>query len=217
VCPLNLEFSRGAHVCHVVENHDEAKALTLRFLVAGLRKGEYCACIAPEDRVDDWYFELQANGIDVMSERRARALAVISAAEWRNPGEFNSIVMARSVWRMIDGALANSPGVRLVQDMAWALEPLLPEDQLCHWEACADLLVKETDARAICQYDRNAHSPANIHAALRTHPVVLLDGRQVANPFYEAKAILDNEPALNHSSADARQLDEMIQRLRETK
>ena len=58
-------------------------------------------------------------------------------------------------------------------------------------------------ARVLCQYDIDRYPPSFIIAALRTHPVVLYNGQQVLNPFYEAPRILENEPRFNSNSNDA--------------
>jgi hypothetical protein len=106
-----------------------------------------------------------------------------------------------------------SSGLRIASDARWALKPELPADQLCHWEATADLIYKGEGIRAICQYNLHEHAPEAIHSALRTHAIVILDGRYYSNPYYEAPLILEREPHLNHSHGDARLIGEMLARL----
>ena len=65
-------------------------------------------------------------------------------------------------------------------------------------------------ARVICQYDIDRYEPAYIHAALRTHPVILYKGRRVRSPYYDAPAILEHEPRLNESSNDPEVLAGML-------
>ena len=102
---------------------------------------------------------------------------------------------------------------RCAIDVAAGLAPELSAGQLCHWEATLDLFhEKDLAIRTICMYDR-ALSTAEIHGALRTHPVVLAQGKLCLNPDYEAPAILANEPHLNVSTADAETVDHMIERL----
>ena len=98
--------------------------------------------------------------------------------------------------------------------MTWTLAGPLSDDQLCHWEATANLVLEGSDARAISQYDLDRHPSAVIHNALRTHPQVIIGGRLLANPYYEAPKILANEPFLNHSEADAEAVETMLTSLR---
>jgi len=198
------------------QDQNEQKVVALRFLKDGLDRGEYCALVTPDAIADDWQFELQAFGVDVVHAQEAGSLDIVVGSEWRNDGEFNSILMARSTSHRIEAALVNAPGVRILADAAWTLDPVLPADQLCHWEATKSLVLEETEVRVICQYDLSQHSPANIRAVLRTHPVVLLDGLLLHNPFFEAQQILANEPRLNNSDSDAATIEAMLRRLRLT-
>jgi hypothetical protein len=141
-------------------------------------------------------------------------LNVIRGEEWRQTGEFNSIVKAREAWGLIERMRVAFTGVRIAGDAAWALEPPLSVDQLCHWEATANLVFKGEDVRVICQYDLSRHSAAAVHSAIRTHPIVILGGRSLSNPYYDAPRILEHEPRLNYSDADAGMVQDMLRRLR---
>jgi hypothetical protein len=106
-------------------------------------------------------------------------------------------------------------GIRVAVDAGWMLQPPVAAEQLCHWEATINpLIAGDFEARVICQYNLSRHSAPAVHAALRTHPILLLDGRRRSNPYYEAPLILQREPELNHSDADAVMIDEMLSKLR---
>ena len=105
-------------------------------------------------------------------------------------------------------------GVRVVGDAEWELNPAVTSDRLCHLEATAILVVEGEPVQAICQLSRKNYSESAIYAALRTHPVVLYEGQTYRNnPNYEAPRILENEPDLNHSEADALVLEKALARL----
>ena len=191
---MNLEFGRGSHVCHFYETAGEQRELSLRFLAEGLRQGEHCIYIATDPSVEEWLDVLHGLGIDAGTKLRQGTLETLSAREWYPQLEFNSLTMGRRFWRTINGALLDSGAVRLIADMRWTSQAELPVDQLCHWEATANLVLDDTDSVTICQYDLRQHSPTTIHSALRTHPKVVLGRRTVSNPYYEAPEILDNEP-----------------------
>jgi hypothetical protein len=212
---LNLELDRGAHACQLFEDPAEQRLVTLRFIKDGLSRRERCVHITTEPSVDDWYRGLEAAGIDVVSERQAGSLEVLGAVDWYLKDDFQSVILARRLWQMIDRDRRVFSGIRITADMRWTLENLLAEE-LCHWEATANLVFEDVDVRVICQYDLSYHSVAEIHAALRTHPVVVYQGSPRSNPFYEAPAILANEPHLNGSDADAADIEAMLGRLRQT-
>jgi hypothetical protein len=209
-----FRLDRGAHVCHLFEDTNEQKAVVLPFLLEGLRQGDACLYITGRQPVDDWYFELQAFGVDVQRERERNALEVITGAEYRRPQEFTSVLKARELLDFINDRLRDFSGVRIAGDVAWEWDPPLPADKLCHWEATANLVFDDLDVVTICQYDLSADSPALIDSALRTHPLVVLTQQLFANPFYEAPRILENEPYLNHSDADVQRIERMLSQIR---
>jgi len=189
--------------------------VTLQFIKDGLSRGERCVHITTEPSVEECYRDLDAAGIDVVSERKAGSLEVFRAIDWYLENEFQSIAMARSFLQMIDRDQRVFSAIRLTADMRWTSGNLSVE-ALCHWEATANFVFEDEEVRVICQYDISNHSAAEIHAALRTHPVVIYEGRPRENPLYEAPAILANEPLLNGSDADAAEIEAMLDGLRRT-
>lgn len=210
----SISLSPGEHVCHFFEGFADQKAVTLPFLREGLENDEHCIFIPNEKPVDDWLMEFQAYGIDVVHEVKRGALRILGKEAWRQPGDFNAIVKARETLGMFDEVLARFPGIRIAGDAAWALNPELPVEQLCHWEATANLVYEGLPVRAVCQYKLSAHSPQALHTALRTHASVVLNGRCLPNDYFEAARILQNEPNDFGSTADAADIDEMLGHLR---
>jgi len=211
--PSALSFARGAHVCHLFQGAAHQKSVILPFLLEGLKQGESCLYVTGRQSVDDWYFELQASGIDVQAKRDRKALAIITSAEFGQPSSFNSIIKAAELLHFIEDRLTDFAGVRIAADVAWEWDPPLPADKLCHWEATANLLFEGQNVRTICEYGLTSHSPAAIHAALRTHPQIVLDRLLYTNPFYEAPRILENEPHLNGSAADSGLIETMLRHI----
>ncbi len=139
---------------------------------------------------------------------------ILDEEQVRPPGEFNALAMARELWKLIERLLVNFAGIRLVREAPWARESALPVNQLCQMEATGSILFDDTDVRALCLYDLNRHTPAVIHTALRTHPLVILEGRGHSNPYYDVPRILENEPHLFNSEADGATVATMLMRLR---
>jgi len=206
-------LEEGSHVCLLYDDFLDQKAVVLPFLRQGLKHGERCACVADEAREDEWCLELQSYGIDVAAARDAGSLRVGRSPDREPLGDFNSVRMAKTVWRFVQEALLSSNGVRFVVDTPCSLSRELSADQLCHWEATFDVLHAGAPMRTICMYDRRKLSTAEIHGALRTHPVVLVNQRFCLNPYYEAPAILEHEPHLNVSHADAETVNRIIEDL----
>jgi hypothetical protein len=209
-------LAAGSHVCLLYESLAEQKKVVLPFVLEGLQRGEQCVYVAHEQPVDDWCLEFQAYGVDVGHELQSRRLIVCAGERWRGIGEFTSVANARQVWAMIEDAFAAFNGIRFVVDAGWMLEPAVAVDRLCHWEATLNPLIEGYDeVRVLCQYNVSRHSAAAVHSALRTHPAVLFGGQARSNPFYEAPRILEYEPDLNHSEAEAGMIEGMLLQLAE--
>jgi hypothetical protein len=202
------------HTCLLYESLDEQRDTILRFLKDGLAAGEQVWCVADEQSDDEWNFELQANGVDVDKARKIGSLVVCQGEHWRRSTPFSSIQNARETWELIENGLAGFSGVRFAVDMAWTLEPPIPHDLVCHWEATLNLVIEEEPrVRTLCLYNTRRHSARRVHSALRTHPYVILGGIYRTNPFYEASHILENEPHFNHSQADGGTVEGMLLQL----
>jgi hypothetical protein len=205
---------RSDHTCLLFRGLGQQKQYLLPFLKDGLTQGEHCLLVCPADSVDDWSLEIQAFGIDVRSYLDSGALVIATGEQWRE-SPFGSITKARELWQYIEENLARFPAVRIAGDAGWAaLEPPIGADALCHWEATADLIYEDVPVKTVCMYDLNRHSPADVRAALRTHSRAVVDGASYRNPYYEAAKILDSEPHLNASDADAIMIEKMLASLR---
>jgi len=210
---MDIGLTSGSHACHFFETFDDQMELLGSFFREGLIRGEHCLFITPGEFDLEWLGHLGSLGSDFREALNTGALTVVPGAAFR-VGEFNTVRKARELWLTIEDSLRGSTGVRIAGDAAWALNPTLPEDQLCHWEAAVNLVYEGASVRAICQYRLDEHSPAAIHGAFRTHPVVIYDGVSHANPFYEAPEILKHEPYFNHSEANSEMVADLLARLK---
>jgi chemotaxis family two-component system sensor kinase Cph1 len=208
--PTPNSLDPGSHICLLYRSIEEQKEVVLPFIKEGLERGEQCVYVADEQTADDWCFEFQAHGIDVAEARKNRSLIVCSGEHWRMPGQFSSVQNSRAAWRMIEGALANFTGIRFAVDAGWTLDPPISNDLVCHWEATQNLVIADSAVSVLCQYNINRHSATAVHSALRTHPHAIAGGKLRPNPYYEAPRILENEPHLNHSDADAGAVEGML-------
>jgi hypothetical protein len=211
---INLSFERGSHSCHFFETLGEQKEVILPFFREGLQSGEACVYITCDQTVDDWCFEFQAYGIDVRDTLESGALEIFKGADFRETGDFNTVVKAREVWTLIRNKLRRFKAVRIAGDASWTLDPPMPIADVCHWEATAGLVYEDVDVRVICQYNLQKQPPAAVHTALRTHKLAILDGVACSSPYYEAARILKHEPHLFDSQADGQAVQEMLRRLR---
>ena len=203
----------GSHICSLSRSAEGQREFLLSFLEEGITNGESCLCVVPDQDADEWSKAFQIRGITSSSGGR---LQILKGSDWRLQRDANSIIQARRVWRMMERALWNYRAVRFAVDMNWTLDADVPVDRLSHWEAALNpLLGGGVPTQMICGYRLDALPDAFIVAGLRTHPSVVLDDKQVSNPYYEAPSILEDEPHRNLPGPDVPPLNEMLARIAE--
>ena len=141
-------------------------------------------------------------------ERERGALLVKAIASQRRTSTPCARRRASGAW--CDRCSNALPRVRLLREQPWSDGLALTTEDLCHFELTKNLLFEGTDVRSVCQYDLRNHAPQAIHTALRTHPLVILDGTLRENPFYDGPAILKQEPAAFSSTANAQDVERML-------
>jgi len=190
----------------------DQKDVLLPFCRQGLKNNEFCSLTVAPETVDDWAIELQAYGIDVQGEQDRGALLLKAIAA--PTADFRPVRQAGELWRIVQAMLERFGAGRLLREQPWQPGLALTVEDLCHFELTKDLLFKDTHVRSVCQYDLRNHPPQSIHTALRTHPLVILDGTLRENPFFDGPAILAREPNAFSSNADADDVAQMLASLR---
>lgn len=209
-----VEPDRCEHICHFFRTFEEQRAAVMPFFQQGFENGEHCIYVTAEQSPDFWYQEFDAYSAVTKDALERGALVVLEKSAWRPDEAFATLPKAREAIEMFSSLLRDYPAVRIAGDASWALNPELPVEQLCHWEATASLIYEGQDLQAICQYNLAQHSAPHLHTALRTHPLVIVDGRLLQNPFFEGPQILEDEPASFHSDATFEMVEDMLNKLR---
>jgi hypothetical protein len=78
----------------------------------------------------------------------------------------------------------STPRIRLVADMGWAVGRDDAAGNLIEFESKANFVHARHDHIVICAYDAAKFDGAFIIDILRTHPMVLIGGMLMENPFF---------------------------------
>ena len=76
------------------------------------------------------------------------------------------------------------PNARVSGEMSWALKGIPGSERLMEYEALVNEVLITHPVTAICQYDANRFSGATILDVLKVHPMMVVHGQIVQNPFY---------------------------------
>jgi PAS domain S-box-containing protein len=181
------KLKQGDHICSIYESRGEPLAVSVRFIIDGLARGERCNYIVDDTTVEEVVQALAAAGVDVEHERQRRALQIVTSQEIRlSIGEFVPQALFDFIRQAEAEALADGfTGLRQMGEMTWVLGPESGFDRLIEFESLVDQWLANSKTMGMCHYNRRRFDAPCIHDVLRTHPLVLLGDQVCRNPYYE--------------------------------
>jgi hypothetical protein len=173
-------------MCLIYDNEDERRKIISKFLDAGLHEREKVAyfadTMAPAE-VEAWLREM---GVDVPNPSNAPAFSITVAEKTYCPeGKFAPETML-STLRTYHRTLLDQgyPGGRVSGEMSWALRGIPGSDRLMEYEALVNDVLVTHPITAVCQYDARRFDGAVIFDVLKVHPMMIVHGHIVRNPYY---------------------------------
>jgi len=192
------KFPTGMHICHLYTNENERQSIIAKFMRSGLLAGEkvgYLADAMPSMNDMDAY--LSQLGIDPGSPVTPKQLVLDQAeAVYCPDGTFIPERML-DYWRSFsDQAQSESfAGARVSGDTNWLFKDLHGIERWIEYETMINSLAKEVCIHGVmCQYDINKLDGAMLYDVLNAHPMMIVAGQVVHNPYFSAP----DKPAPSH-------------------
>jgi hypothetical protein len=182
----NKAFPPGTHACLIFQDEAERRKIISKYLQSGLRDGEkvaYFADAMSREEVAAWLADM---GVDVPGDDRTDRFTVHDTMHVYCPGEtFVPETVIETLKTFYRRAMADGFGnIRVSGEMAWALRGVPGSDRLMEYEARVNDAVVTHPVTAICQYDANRFDGGTIMDALKVHPMMIVKGQIVHNPYY---------------------------------
>jgi hypothetical protein len=175
----------GQHLCYLYNDDHERRRVMAKYFESGLLAGEKLLYlvddITPQEMIDC----LEELGVEARSN--AGRFRVAEAAGTYCPrGAFSAEDMLGLVRDFYDDAVAEGyTGCRSTGEMSWCLvEGRADEASLMEYEARLNALLAEHPHTACCQYDTRRFDGGMIMDVLAVHPVTIVRGQLVRNPYY---------------------------------
>jgi hypothetical protein len=151
-----------------------------------LERGEKAVHVVNANNRAAHLSRLREAGIDVEAAEERGQLQVLSWPDsYLRGGHFDHDDAIELLDGLFAGARAEGfPRTRMIGDMDWALENRLGVADLMVYEARLNTLLSKNDDVIICVYDLSRFSGATVLDALRTHPLVIVEGITQKNPFF---------------------------------
>ena len=178
-------FPAGIHVCQIFQDDDERQDSLLRFLLAGLQAGERTSCFsdrATESIVSEF---LGRHGVFCEQAKASGVLTLAGTGEiYFQDGCFDPERMLRLLAQYHEDSVEQGyPAARVIGEMSAAVQLTPGGERLLEYESKVSLLLREHPVTAVCQYDARAFDGATILDILKVHPLMVVRGSVVHNPF----------------------------------
>jgi len=183
---LDLAVPRGTHVCTFYWGPSGRDEIVLPFLAEGIRARDKCLCILDSLAPSEVLSKL-APQVDVAAPIAAGQLELATPAEaYLRSGKFSAEDMlgywgeaAAATRRGGDSCLTRATG-----EMPSVLDQPAGRAEFFRYEARLNELIPSYPQVILCLYDLERFGAEVLMDALRTHPMVVVDGMVHDNPYY---------------------------------
>lgn len=178
-------YPEGTHICYLYDDDEEHKRFMSAFVSSGIEAREsvtYLADAAP----DMLERAIEGIGIATPSRELQDQFTVATAMETYCPsGRFVPQAMLDRLRDMYAlNSAAGYAGARATGEMTWALHDIPGSDRLIEYEGRINDLLKTYPLTVLCQYDTRKFNGATIFEVLSVHPIMIVNGQIMRNPFY---------------------------------
>lgn len=179
-------FPSGTHMCYIFNDDDERHQLIAKYLESGLKGHEkvgYFASALSAKPADEVLSDL---GVGPVPNLKSGQFEASLAEDVYCPGHiFSPDHMLTTLRRFYSDSVAEGyAGARVSGEMEWALKGIPGSERLREYEARINTIVDEYPVTALCQYDARLFDGATLFETLRVHPMMVIRGQVVHNPYY---------------------------------
>jgi hypothetical protein len=176
-------FPEGTHICYLYSDEDERKRFMSSYVRSGIDDHEFVTYL-PDSEADMVERAIAALGI-APSQVPKDQLSLAAAMDVYCPGgEFVPDTMLDRLRKMYADLPPAFRGARVAGEMSWALRDVPGVERLVEYEGRINELLKRYPITTLCQYDTREFSGATIFELLNVHPIMIVHGQIMRNPFY---------------------------------
>jgi diguanylate cyclase (GGDEF)-like protein/PAS domain S-box-containing protein len=151
---------------------------------------------------------MRDQGVTLPDELDGRQYSVVDAVETYCPdGTFNVDRMIETVreahYRSLREGFA---GARVTGEASWVKRGHPGSENLVEYERRLNVLVRTVPVTSVCQYDARRFDGATLYDILSVHPMMIVHGQVVRNPYYleaEDRSLATANAQLNRQAAES--------------
>ena len=181
--PENI-FSEGTHICHIYNDDDERTKTMAKFFMKGLSEGNKILCIVDTISPHAIQRELENLGVDT-SALESDFITLDNKSAYNPHGNFDPDSVLTNIGFFVNQAKQDGyTGLHVSGDMAWVMRDKIQPTLVMEYETKVLDYQKLTPCTAICEYDARKFDGSIIMDILSVHPVMLVRGQIVTNPYF---------------------------------
>ncbi len=214
-------FGPHDHLCSIYENQQEHFGVAVPFIRIGLDRHEKCLYITDAESMDGVRDAMKAGGIDVAAAVGSGALTIATKDQtYMRRGSFDPDWMF-SYWQEAaeQAQREGFTSLRATGETEWVVRGGPGLERWMEYECRLTHALAESNAFALCQYNRNLFPPSLILDVIRTHPVVIYRDTACRNFYFvPPEEFLGDDPAhrevqrLLNNIRDRERLDDELSR-----
>ena len=179
-------FPAGTHICQIFNDDEERDRSLSQFLASGIADGEHVSCYTCSHNTASITSNLSALGISMQECIDAGQLVMMNTEEaYFSDNEFNPERMLDFMSNHWKNSLSSGYSkVRVIGEMSPTIQCIKGGDRLTEYECRITIMLRDNKITCICQYDARKFDGATIMDILLVHPMMIVRGQVVQNPFF---------------------------------
>lgn len=179
-------YPEGTHICYFFNSEDERRRILPAFARHALLEHESFDYLADVPTRAELPGVLDELGLTAAIRNFPGQVAMATAHESYYPdGIFEPDAMLAGLRATyLRRRAAGLAGVRIAGEMSWLLRDVPGAEHVVPYESRLNTLLEEVPVTLMCQYDLRQFDGALIFDVMSVHPLMIVGGQILHNPFY---------------------------------
>ncbi|MCU1500226.1 MAG: hypothetical protein JWM47_4179 [Acidimicrobiales bacterium] len=178
-------YPEGTHICYLYSDEEERKRFMSLYVSSGIDEREAVTYVA-DAGVELLDHAIEGLGIAPPLRQQEQFMVTTAMKTYFPDGRFVPEDMLEHIRTMYASVPADCAGARATAEMTWALHDIPGAERIIEYEARINEVLKTHPITTLCQYDTRKFSGGMIYELLNVHPIMIVHGQIMRNPFYVA-------------------------------
>lgn len=176
-------FPEGTHICYLYSDEDERKRFMSDYIRSGIAAHDSVLYV-PDSGTETLESTMAEMGIAPARVPKGQLTLATAMDIYCPSGEFVPEAMLDQLRDLYANLSHGCRGVRCAGEMTWALRDVPGVERLVEYEGRINDVLKDYPMTTLCQYDTRKFSGAMVFELLNVHPIMIVHGQIMRNPFY---------------------------------